>query len=423
MADLLYWVWLNTVLPPGSEAYAHLRASFSTPEEIYHADEAALRAAIPPKYSVALKGLQNHDLKRAYAILDYLVRSDIGVVTYDDPNFPEAFRRLKNPPVLMYYRGTLPDWDMIFPIAVVGSREHGDYAKRHTFEISRELTLAGTTIVSGMALGIDGIASAAALSAGGRVIEIIGSGIDVIYPKEHMRLAQLIEANGVIMTEYPPGTAPFASNFPKRNRLIAALARAVLVTSGKLSSGALITAGEAKRQGKDIFALPGSIDDIYSEAPSLLLREGAKAAVCAEDILFAYEKEFPHVINIFRLLDSTEVNDEHVLKQAHVASAKKKREEQFTSKEIKDAYIKGSRTTIGDTVVTEDTSPKKTPFDALSPFMQALYNRLPEDRVCYIDELITDTCTVAQVTVAITRLSIAGYVRQGPAGQVERLPL
>ncbi len=416
MNDLLYWVWLNTVLPAGSEAYAHLRTSFSSPEEIYHADPDMIKAALPSRYTATLKALGRRDLKRAYAIMDYLVANDVGIVTYDDPRFPEAFRKLKNPPVLMYYRGIWPDFDAIFPITVVGSREHNDYGMEHTFEIARDLAISGATIVSGLALGIDGIASAAALSAGGHVIEIMGTGIDLIYPKEHTRFAKLVEANGVLMTEYPPGSQPLRNHFPTRNRLIAALGRAVLVTSGKLTSGSLITAGEAKRQGKDIFALPGSIDDIYSEAPSLLLREGARAAICAEDILFAYEKEYPHIINLFELLKSTKVNAQHVIKQAGVASAKKKRQEKFTAKEIRNAYM-----TAREESPAEDEK-KKTPFNELAPFMQQLYLSLPEDRICYIDELITDSSTIAQVTVAITKLSIAGYVRQGPAGQIERLP-
>ncbi len=420
MTDLLYWVWLNTVLAPGSEAFAHLRTSFSTAEEIFYADEATLRAALPSRFSAVHKRLREHDLTRARAILDFLVRDDVGVVTYNDTRYPEAFRKLSNPPVLMYYRGTWPDFDTIFPVAVVGSREHGEYAKKHTFEIARDLALAGTTIVSGLALGVDGIATAAAMSGAGHVIEIIGSGIDLIYPKEHTKLARLAELNGVVMTEYPPGTLPLKGNFPKRNRLIAALGRATLVTAGKLTSGALITAGEAKRQGKDVFALPGSIDDIYSEAPSLLLREGAKAAVCAEDILFAYEYEYPGIINIFNLINTTPVNIDHVLKQAHVASAKKKREETFTAKEIREAYAAAPRPPVNYDA-TDDPRERKS-LGELPPYVQEIYARIPEGRVCNIEELITDTCNIAQVSVAMTRLSIDGFIRQGPAGQIERLP-
>ncbi len=423
MADLLYWIWLNTVITPGTETFAHLHAAFSSPEQIYYADESELRTALPPKQAGALEGLKNRNLKRAKAIMDYLVREDIGVVTYDDIRFPEPLRNIKNPPVLLYYRGTLPDFDMIFPVSIVGCREESEYATRHTFEISRDLALAGATVVSGMALGIDGVATAGALSGGGRVIEVLGSGIDVIYPKQHARLARLVERNGVILTEYPPGTPPFAPHFPKRNRIISALGRAVLVTAGKLDSGALITAAEARKQGKDIFALPGSIDDVYSEAPSLLLREGAKAAVCAEDILFTYEKEYPHIINLFRLLEGGEIDAEHFMKQVHVTFKKKKKEKIVLDK--KKLYASQERTVVPDEngrYFGDPHASNRVSLDTLSVAVQNIYARIPENGTCTMDDLVSDDCPISHVTIAITKLSVAGYVRQGPAGVIERIP-
>ncbi len=422
MADLLYWIWLNTVVSPGTETFAHLRAAFSSPEEVFHADEAALRAALPSRYGRAVEALCNHDLRRAHAILDYLVRSDTGVVTYDDRRFPDALRHIKNPPALLYYRGTLPDFDMIFPIAVVGMREESDYATRYTFEISRDLARAGATIVSGLAYGIDAVATAAALSAGGHVIEFIGCGIDRVYPKEHVKLSRLVEANGVIFSEYPPGTPPKGENFPKRNRLISAMSRAVLVTGGKLDSGALITAADAKRQGRDIFALPGSLDDIYAEAPSLLLREGAKAAVCAEDILFTYEKEYPGIINLFKILNEEHVNIRHVLKQAHVAFAKKREKFIYDEKRISSANEFAVEFNDEGRLVTAQSDLKRKPLEELPELAQQIYQQIPLTGACTMDDLVSEEHPIAHVSIAITKLSIAGYVRQGPAGQIERVP-
>ncbi len=426
MADLLYWIWLNTVVTPGTETFALLHAAFSSPEEIYRADEAALRAVLTGRHAAAVSSLMQKDLRRSYGILNFVVRNDVGIVTYDDEKFPAPLRKLKNPPVLLYYLGRLPDFNLIFPVSIVGSRQHSDYPAIHTFEIARELALGGTTIVSGMAYGIDGIASAAALSGGGRVIAVIGSGIDVIYPKEHARLSRLIEKQGAIITEYPPGTRPFRTNFPKRNRIIAALGRAVLVTAGKLESGALITAGEARRQGKDLYALPGSVDDPYAAAPSLLLREGAGAVICAEDLLFKYEKDYPHIINLYRLLPGNKINVAYELKKYRVVSLDENNKVRVPLPRDPQ-YHEGLSELMRDVMTTEgpDTCyPMRDPNISVSDLTEEereLYNRIPEKRGCYMDDLVTSECPIDQVMSLVTNLIVAKLIIEYPGGRIARI--
>ena len=192
MKDLIYWIWLSNALTPGTEAYAKLRHAFSSPKEIYHADTDALRRVLGIKNRMTLVALSDKNLRRAEEILDFAAMHHVGILTYDDERFPKRLREIKNPPVLLYYAGTLPDFETEFFVAMVGSREHNDYGEKMTFEMGHDLAAGGATIISGLAYGIDSIALAAALDGGGRAVAVLGSGIDIIYPKEHVKLARLI---------------------------------------------------------------------------------------------------------------------------------------------------------------------------------------------------------------------------------------
>ena len=428
MANLLYWVWLSDALTPGTDAFARLRSSFSSPKEIFDADEEALRAALGPRRGATVERLANKNLFRARNILDFVTVNGIGVLTYDDPSFPALLRTIPTPPVLLYYKGKLPDLNSCFPVGIVGSREHNEYAMRQTFEISYDLARGGATVISGMAKGIDGIAQAAALSAGGKVVAIIGSGIDVLYPKEHTELAKYILSNGAVMTEFSPGTPPYRTNFPKRNRLISGMSRAVLVTAGQENSGALITARYAKEQERDLFALPGNVDDPYSAAPSMLLREGARAATCAEDILFAYESRYPGVINLFRLLESSTVRMDKVLKTAHVALGLAKRSNQVKRAPVATLRSDDRLPQYEDALTSEPMVAEPDGIDeelerALSELpeeMRALYLRIPASGSCRTDELVTKDTPPSKVMGAITMLEIKGLVRLLPGGRIQR---
>lgn len=426
MADLLYWVWLSTRLTPGTDMYAKLRTSFSSPEEIYAADEEDLKQAIGSRATATIAALCDKDLTDARRILDFAAMRHVGILAYDDPRYPERLRRIGTPPVLLYYAGRLPDLENCFAVAVVGSRDYTEYGAKLTFEMAHDLAVGGATVISGLAYGVDSIAASAAIAAGGQTVAVLGSGIDVIYPREHVKLARLVAKHGVVMTEYPPGTRPYGNHFPIRNRIISALSHAVLVTSASLRSGSLITARCAKEQGKQLYALPGNVNDPLCEGTALLLREGAHAAVCAEDILNANESAFPGIINLFRLLEHSMAPMEKVLGASGIAFRGQKR-----GSAPKNGTTTGvaSRIPIAIDASTEQVAEAKpevsddTVLHSLDDTTRAVYDIIPEEGDVTIDALHVDGVSVGKISVCITKLEIKQLIRLLPGGRVKRLPL
>jgi len=216
--------------------------------------------------------------------------NDIATISINDAAYPPALKEIHNAPRILYVRGTLPARDAL-SLAVVGTRTPSAYGKQITPGIVRELVRHGATIISGLALGIDGIAHEATLTSGGVTIAVLGAGIDdtSIYPPSHKTLAKrILENGGALVSEYAPGTTPERFHFPERNRIIAGLSRGVLIIEAKEKSGALITATLALKENRDVFAVPGPITSEHSRGPNRLLREGAKAVLDAYDILEEY---------------------------------------------------------------------------------------------------------------------------------------
>ncbi len=201
-----------------------------------------------------------------------------------DEEYPDAFRRLRDAPPVLYVWGALTPVDTM-GIALVGSRRPSTYGTAVAERLAREFAQAGVTVVSGLARGVDGAAHAASLAAGGRTVGILGSGFSRFYPSEHRTLADRMAKNGAVLTEFPLSAEPDATHFPRRNRLIAALSLGIVVVEALERSGALFTAGLAADQGKDVFAVPGSIFSPLSRGPHRLMKQGAKPVECAMDVL------------------------------------------------------------------------------------------------------------------------------------------
>ena len=199
MKDLLYWIWLSLACTPGSPTFAKLLSKYSDAIDIYNADEAEIKKVVTTQSS-DYDSLVSKDLERANLILEFCTSKNVGILTYGDERFPESLRRIPTPPVLLYYRGVLPDFNNSFPVSVVGTRRLSEYGKKNAFNIAFDLARSGALIVSGMALGIDAVAHAGALAAGKSTVAVIGSGIDVCYPKQHRRLAREIVKAGCVFT-------------------------------------------------------------------------------------------------------------------------------------------------------------------------------------------------------------------------------
>ncbi len=210
--------------------------------------------------------------------------SGIEILTPLHKSYPENLKEIKDSPKILYFKGRILAKDSR-AIAVVGSRKVSSYGQKITKFFVKALVQKGITIISGMAKGVDTVAHRSALEAGGRTIAVLGSGLDIIYPSENKRLAHEITERGALVSEFPLGTKPLAKNFLERNRLISGLSKGVLVIEGAKRSGTLSTASHAASQGREVFAVPGPIDSILSEAPNFLISQGATLATKPQDIL------------------------------------------------------------------------------------------------------------------------------------------
>ena len=274
MAALKYWIWLAEKRGVRRQTKLALTQRFETPEELYYAetDEVLLTEGITREEAAAL---EDKDLRRAEEILEVCERQDYRILTIADAAYPRRLRNIFDPPILLYCRGRLPLMDEEAAIAVVGTRSYTPYGALCAGKLGGQLAAGGAVIVTGLAYGIDSLAARAALRNGGRVLGVLGCGLDVVYPRGSEELYEDVAAAGALITEYAPGTLPLSGNFPVRNRILSGLSVAVLVVEAPERSGALITAGTALEQGREVFAVPGPIDAPGSVGCNRLLRDGA----------------------------------------------------------------------------------------------------------------------------------------------------
>ena len=280
----LSWVALNLALAPNALVLRNLLDRYGEPGEILAARKETL-AEVPGVTPRLLRRLTDPKLRElAAAEIDQADRRSVRILIRDDPEFPGILAQLPDPPPLLYMRGDLRDSDDP-AVAVVGSRRATPYGLEMARLLAFEIAGAGVTIVSGLARGIDEAAHRGALEAGGRTLAFLGSGIDRIYPRESVRLAERISMSGAILSEFPLGTAPLSGNFPVRNRLISGVARGTLVVEAAARSGSLITARLALEQGRDVFAVPGNATTENALGPNLLIQQGAKLVMRGRDVL------------------------------------------------------------------------------------------------------------------------------------------
>jgi len=283
VTDLRYWVGFNIVQGIGPAKTRALLDHFGDLEAAWHASADALRAAGLDRRALAnlLETRRTLDLEAEMARLE---RAGLRLITWESPDYPPLLAEIPDPPPLLYVKGELRPEDR-WALAVVGTRRATAYGRQVTETLVGELARNRITIVSGLARGIDRHAHQAALAAGGRTLAVLGHGLDQVYPPEHRRLAAQIAEAGALISEYPLGTRPEASNFPPRNRIISGLSLGVLVVEAGLRSGALITADYAAEQGRDVFAVPGNITARSSRGTNRLIQDGAKMVLEARDIL------------------------------------------------------------------------------------------------------------------------------------------
>lgn len=285
------WLFVLTMIPGlGRKRIREIYETFgSFAWAVEEWEEVSKQFKLPP--AVLLEAQKQLRQQSIFQQIKKREMEGVNYLCFLDDNFPQQLRHIPDPPLSLFYQG---DIDLLHlpAIGVVGSRKPTPYGRACCAHLVKELAAAGLVIVSGMAYGIDGEAHQAALKAGGKTIGVLGCGIDQVYPERHRALYKKVESQGLLLSEHPPGTPPVPGLFPERNRIISGLSLGVLVIEAAEKSGSLITADCALEQGRDVFAVPGTIFSSVSAGPHNLIKQGAKLVTTSEDVL----EEWDHLI-------------------------------------------------------------------------------------------------------------------------------
>ncbi len=423
--DKLYWIWLSERFGVESKAFPTFADKYDDPYDVYRLDTEEIEQL--EGVGDALKArLADKSLDKAYSILKYCKKYSIDIIGYSDKRYPARLKTIESPPVMLYCMGKLPDMNSRLCIGMVGTRKMSEYGKQSAYRISYELAAANVCVVSGMALGVDGVCACGALESGGTTVAVLGCGLSITYPKEHGRLMRAIAKRGAVITEFSPFERPLPNNFPKRNRIISGLCQGVLVVEGAKGSGALITASRAIAQGRELFALPGNIDVSNSEGPNELIRNGANVALRASDIIEHYDFLYHDVINYrgySKAKNTSELRDEVLLKYGAVSSRyRPKTPSAATPAKDSGTYDLYAPATQSETVASHT---KKEPYvpdrsdailDSLDDTSKKVFALIPDGASFSPDAIAAHGIDVGEVITALTMLEISGLVSSLPGG-------
>jgi DNA processing protein len=289
--ELSLWITLNQLPGLGNAGLCQLLAKFGSPDAIFSASVSQLREVVDAE--IAQKIAAGVDMDAITPTLNWLKKDNAHVVTFADSAYPKQLLEISNPPAVLYAIGNL-HWLNHPSLAMVGSRSATPQGEKNAEDFAESLCNEGLCVVSGMALGIDGAAHRGALKANGATIAVVGTGLDIVYPARHRDLAHKIAERGLIISEFPLGTPSKAQNFPRRNRVISGLSLGCLVVEANIDSGSLITARLATEQGRDVFAIPGSIHSPVTKGCHQLIKQGAKLVETTQDILEELKNVLPN---------------------------------------------------------------------------------------------------------------------------------
>lgn len=389
MGVLLYWLWFHLLTCLTVSQKRALLEYFHDPEQLYRATESAYRTAVqlPEEGYTALS---NKELKNARALAAECSQKRIGIVTIGDSGYPARLRQIPDAPLVLYYRGRLPNWEAYPAIGIVGTRKASGYGLQIAEKMGAQIAACGGMVVSGAADGIDSAAMKQALLQGGPVVGILGFGADVVYPASNRKLFAQLEEKGCLISEYPPGTPGYKWNFPQRNRLISGISHGVLVVEAPERSGALITARHAMEQGREVFVVPGNINSDTSAGSNNLLREGAMAVFEGYDILREYASRFPGQI---RKAEPKEIP--HIPEKVEDVPTKPAKKP-IDNREVTQYSVLNS----GAGTLTEE---EKTLLSHLTPKIEG------------VDEVIARSgMETAKALSILTKLSLKGMVKHHP---------
>ncbi|MBE7021978.1 MAG: DNA-protecting protein DprA [Ruminococcaceae bacterium] len=379
---------------------------FETPEAIYRADKSSIEAALsrrigdrPVFRRADIAALSDKELKKAEAVYNACRDKQIKILTQEHELYPKLLLKLPDPPYVLYAKyAERINLNEHLTLAVVGTRKASRYGLSNAEKLSAILAEQGITVVSGMALGIDGAAHRGAIRGGGKTVAVLAGGVDRPSPPSHAGLMREIIKNGMVLSEYPPGTPSLPQHFPIRNRIISGLSHGSIVVEAPEVSGALITARRALDEGKDVFAIPADITSASSVGSNQLLADGAFPVLGPRDIIQHYEGLYGHVMEKNRPASSGQV-------EAWTPEIPEKRE----IKKSKD------KKTAQKNAVFPKAVARKAP-EGLTKEEDAVYALLSEVPV-HIDQLTTSGLAPATLSAALTTLEMKGLVQALPGKQ------
>ena len=401
---LIYWIWLATRHGLSDRMKNTVLDRFGGPEDAYYARSYEDVEGLTPE---ALEALADKNLTGSEEILSECADKNIHILTIDDEKYPNRLKNIPDPPVVLYYKGILPDLDATAAIGVVGTRKASPYGMTMAKRMGSQIAACGGVVVSGAAFGIDAVAMSGALAAGGTVVGVLGNGADIVYPSSNRGLYDDMERRGCLLTEFPPGTPPYAWNFPKRNRIISGLCCGVLVVEAPEKSGALITARQAAEQGRDVFVLPGNADSKTCLGSNALLRDGGICVSTGWDILNEYADLYPDRLHKAEVCTVDLLPEE--LSVPMVAQKPRKLTKSRAKKPAKDKKV-----------IDKQENPPYSDVETgpLDETERALVELLKNgDRLC--DERLAEACLErGKVLSTLTLLEIKGVVRRLPGNRL-----
>lgn len=302
-----YWLWLVMVFGVANPKTLEIVQMHSTPKELYYVMHDPDCSLLGEKEQ---RNVRKTRLEQAESVMAYCEKNGIGIMTWESALYPESLRHIFNPPLVLFYKGEPSVLTGNMLLTVVGTRKPSDYSKRVADWLCHDLARCNIVLASGCAVGLDAAAHRAAIDENTPTIGVLGCGVDYDYPKENRELKQKIVENGLLLSEYFPGTTPFPGNFPVRNRILAGISEATLVLEAGSRSGSLITANLACEQGKPVFCVPPAdlFDARYSGVASFL-RDGAYPVFNYLDILYTYYLRYPHKLTLFDEEHATRTQD------------------------------------------------------------------------------------------------------------------
>ncbi len=284
---ILYWMWLMDKHNIGAKKAINLYNSFLDIEQVYNNKDVSRYQCVEGiNYDLAKDLSFKKDLSKYEKIYEYMLRKDIKSITADDKEYPFLLKEIYDYPPVLFYRGKNSLKDNKPFISIVGSRTPSAYGSNIAYNLSKDFSYKGVSVVSGLALGIDAMAHKGAIDGPSETVAVLGSGVDVIYPRGNTKLYdEIIEKDGMIVSELLPTTKPLTHHFPARNRIISGLTYGTIIVEASEKSGSLITARTATEQNREVFVVPGNINSRISKGSNLLIRDGAKVLLSCEDVL------------------------------------------------------------------------------------------------------------------------------------------